>query len=306
MTIAPRQTPTDSRAARTFAATLLMTAVLSGRPPAFASQARPAPAARAEAQVTAPAPVPAILDDQNARQTRERLRQIFDQYPPSVAQVLRLDPSLVTHPEYLAPYPTLAAFVAQHPEIAHNPVFFLGESRFSSGPETDKARAMNMMENVLGGLAGLTVFAGVISFLAWLLRAVIDYRYWLRASKVQTEANTKVFDRLTTNDDVLAYVQSPAGQRFLSSTSMDAAPRTVAAPISRILWSVQAGIVLALAGIGLWFAKNSVMEEIGDLLYIVSILAVALGVGFVLSALVSYALSQRLGLLESPARSSNA
>jgi hypothetical protein len=282
-----------------------MTALLSGRPPAFAAQARPAPARAETAVQTPPPPAPTIVDDQSARQTRERLRQIFDQYPPSVSQVLRLDPSLLNRPDYLAPYPTLAAFIGQHPEIAHNPVFFIGETRYT-GPESDKARAMNMMENVLGGLALLTVFAGVISFLAWLLRAVIDYRYWLRASKVQTEANTKVFDRLTTNDDVLAYVQSPAGQRFLSSTSMDAAPRAVAAPINRILWSVQAGIVLALAGVGLWFAKANVIEEVGDLLYIVSILAVALGVGFVLSALVSYVLSQRLGLLEPPTRSSHA
>lgn len=300
------QTP---RAARTLAATVFMSAALSGLPPGtLAAQVRQAPT-RVEAQVQPPAPAPVtpIVDDQDARQTRERLRQIFDQYPPSVAQVLRLDPSLARQPEYLAPYPTLAAFIAQHPEIAHNPVYFLGETRMS-GPETDKARAMNMMEDVLGGLAGLIVFAGVVSFLAWLLRAVIDYRYWLRASKIQNDAHSKIFDRLTANEDLLAYVQSPAGQRFLSSTpgAIDATPRAVAAPVSRILWSVQAGIVLALAGVGLWFAKNNVIEEVGELLYIVSILAIALGVGFVISAFVSYALSHRLGLLDAPARSSHA
>lgn len=281
-----------------------MTALLSGLPPgALAAQARQTPA-RADPQAVAPAP--SVVDDQDARQTRERLRQIFEQYPPSVAQVLRLDPTLLNRPEYLAPYPMLAAFLGQHPEVAHNPVFFVGETRFNS-PETDKARAMNMAEDVLGGLALLIVFAGVVSFLSWLLRAVIDYRYWLRASKIQTEAHAKIFDRLTTNDDVLAYVQSPAGQRFLTSTSVSMdAPRSVAAPVSRILWSVQAGIVLALAGIGLWFAKSNVSEEIGDLLRIASILAVALGVGFVISAFVSYALSNRLGLLDAPTRSSHA
>jgi heme/copper-type cytochrome/quinol oxidase subunit 3 len=105
----------------------------------------------------------------------------------------------------------------------------------------------------------------------------------------------------------LAYVQSPAGQRYLSSTSLAIdTPRAIAAPVSRILWSVQAGIVLALAGVGLWFAKNNVIEEIAALLYIVSILAVALGVGFVVSALVSYGLSLRLGLLQAPERSPHA
>ncbi len=280
-----------------------MTALLSGLPPAaLGAQARPA-AAQPAAQ---PAPQ-VIVDDQSAQRTRERLRQIFEQYPPSLSQVLRLDPSLLTRPDYVAPYPTLAAFLAQHPEIAHNPVFFLGEPRFSGGPETDKARAMRMAEGVLAGLAGLTVFAGVISFLAWLLRAVIDYRYWLRASKIQTDAHAKVFDRLTTNEDLLAYVQSPAGQRFLSATSVAVdTPRTIAAPVSRILWSVQAGVILAFAGIGLWIARSNMMEEIGELLYVVSILSVSLGIGFVVSALLSYALSHRLGLLEPQPRSTHA
>jgi len=57
---------------------------------------------------------------------RERLRQILEQYPPSVSQVLRLDPSLLTKADYLAPYPTLTrvevacvalpAFEAAHPD----------------------------------------------------------------------------------------------------------------------------------------------------------------------------------------------
>src|SRR3954453_1677172 len=66
---------------------------------------------------------PAPADERNARDTKERLREIFDQYPPSVAQVLRLDPSLLTRPDYLTLYPTLAAFLSQHPEVAHNPVY---------------------------------------------------------------------------------------------------------------------------------------------------------------------------------------
>jgi len=32
------------------------------------------------------------VDERSAGDTRERLREIFEQYPPSVAQVLRLDP----------------------------------------------------------------------------------------------------------------------------------------------------------------------------------------------------------------------
>ncbi len=54
---------------------------------------------------------------------------MLNQYPPSVREVLRIDPTLLYRPDYLATYPVLAAFLEQHPEIAHNPGFFLGEWR---------------------------------------------------------------------------------------------------------------------------------------------------------------------------------
>jgi heme/copper-type cytochrome/quinol oxidase subunit 3 len=82
--------------------------------------------------------------------------------------------------------------------------------------------------------------------------------------------------------------------------------RAVGAPVNRILWSVQAGVVLAAGGLGLWFAKASVIEEAAQALNVVAVLAVALGVGFVASALVAYALSRQLGLLESEPRSTHA
>jgi len=39
-------------------------------------------------------------------------------------------------------------------------------------------------------------------------------------AKVQAEAHTKLLDRLTSNDELLAYVQSSAGSRFLQSAPM--------------------------------------------------------------------------------------
>src|SRR5215217_7815528 len=118
------------RTVRTLAATLFMTSLLSGLPPgALAAQSRQAPQARPEPQAPPEsqpvAPPPAMIDDTNARQTRERLREIFELYPPSVAQVLRLDPTLLGRPDYLAPYPMLAAFLGQHPEVAHNPGYYI-------------------------------------------------------------------------------------------------------------------------------------------------------------------------------------
>jgi hypothetical protein len=262
-----------------------------------------AAAAQSRTPAQAPPAVPAVapsVTDENARETRDRLRELLDQYPPSLAQVLRLDPSLVSRSDYVAPYPRLAAFLAQHPEVAHNPVFFLGDARFNV-PDA-RGRAFDMMEGILGGMAGLTVFGTIVGLIIWVVRSVISYRSWKHIVKIQTEAHTKIFDRLGSNEDLMAYIQSPAGQRFLTSTStaVDLSPRSVGAPVGRILWSVQAGIVVTLAGVGLFVAKGIVVEEVAQVLHVISVLAMAIGIGFVVSALVAYALSQRLGLLEPP------
>jgi hypothetical protein len=263
-------------------------------PASAAAQTRPP----ASGPPPAPAELPAI--DQNARETRDRLREVLDAYPPSLTQVLRLDPTLISRPDYVAPYPRLATFLGQHPEIAHNPTFFLGDVRFNM-PDA-RNRNVDLLEGVLGGMAGLTIFATVVGLIVWVIRSVIAYRSWKNVVKIQTEAHTKIFDRLTSNEELLGYIQSPAGQRFLTSTStaVDLSPRSFGAPVGRILWSVQVGVVIAIAGLGIYTAANILMEDIRPILHVISILAISIGVGFVVSALVAYLLSHRLGLLDNP------
>jgi hypothetical protein len=170
---------------------------LLGTVPAGA-QPRPAPARPA----VEPAPI-VVPNERNAEETRQRLRDVLEQYPPSVGQVLRLDPSLLTKPDYMATYPGLAAFVWQHPEIAHNPVYFLGGPL---GPQyaDARSRAMNALESVFLGLEFMLGFMAAMAALAWTIRSALDYRRWLRAIKIQTDAHTKIVDRLASNDDLLA------------------------------------------------------------------------------------------------------
>jgi len=281
-----------------------LTALLSGVSPALLAQPKQAPA---QAPATPPT-VQAPVDERDARETRERIREILNQYPPSVGQVLRLDPSLMSKPDYMASYPTLATFVAQHPQVVHNPAFFIGDPRFEF-QETGRGAALRVVESVFDGAMFLIGVVSFFTLVGWLGRALIDYRTWQRASKIQADAHAKLVDRLTANEDLLAYLQSPAGQRATMSATrpgLDIAMRAVGAPVNRILWSVQAGVVLAAGGLGLWFAKASVIEEAAQALNVVAVLAVALGVGFVASALVAYGLSRQLGLLESEPRSTHA
>jgi hypothetical protein len=239
-----------------------------------------------------------LVNDPDAQQTREELQQLFRQYPPSVRQVLALDPSLLTSDTYLATYPQLVAFLRQHPEVARNPTYFLGSpgTRDFNDPQ---GRALELLSEVMTGLAVFSVFAMVSIFLGWMLKSFIDYRRWMHVSKVQTEAHNKLLDRLTGHEELLAYIQTPAGRRFLESAPvLDAGPRQTSAPINRVLWSAQIGMVLAFAGFGLNFAAGRVSEFISPPIFLMGVLAIALGVGFVISAGLAYVLSRRLGLLE--------
>jgi Na+-transporting methylmalonyl-CoA/oxaloacetate decarboxylase gamma subunit len=274
---------------------------LTAQTPGFGQlAARPAPRS-AEAPAT-------VADDQTAEETREELLHLLTtQYPPSLPQVLRLDPSLLTNTEYLTLYPALASFLGRHPEVSHNPAFFLGGLRgrgvFIEQARSPRREALDAMENVFGFLAALSAFALVLGLTGWGLKTFVDHRRWLRVSKIQTDAHSKLLDRLTSNEDLLAYIQSPAGRQFLEAAPFaTTSPRAViSAPVNRILWSTQAGIVLALGGAGLWYSRHLVIEDVAQPLAVLGALLMFLGVGFVLSALVAYALSKMLGLFDAPA-----
>ena len=77
----------------------------------------------------------------DARETRERLSEVLEQHPPSVREVLRIDPTLLYNENYLTTYPALAAFLQQHPEVGHNPSFFIGERRFNEQPSNPQVRS---------------------------------------------------------------------------------------------------------------------------------------------------------------------
>jgi hypothetical protein len=249
---------------------------------------------------TTPIPAPSF-DLRDARETREVFQQLLRQYPPAVGEVLRLDPSLATNQSFLSTYPNLAAFLSAHPEIMRNPSFFLGQAPyFREERSTPETRASEMFKEILAGTAAFAFALVMISVFCWVLKTIIDHRRWLRVSRVQAEVHSKLLDRFTSNQDLLAYVQTSAGRHFLESTpiSLDSGPRSISAPVGRILFSIQVGLVAALAGVGLnLVSRELTVQELGQPLHVIGVVVFAVGVGFVLSGLVAYALSRRLGLL---------
>lgn len=289
---------------RFLAALSVSTALLASAPVPLVAQVRP-PAAPAVPPAPAPDDTRYLEPAQDAETLRERFREVLSRYPRNVGRVLRMDPTLFNDADYLAGYPAIAQFIAQHPEVTRNPDFYLegyGSSFYENEPRDAQSQAIGAFRSFLEGMTIFLVIAAITAGLLWLVRSIVDHRKWLRMSKIQTEVHSKLLDRFSSSDELLAYMKTPAGSRFLESApiSLDAgAPaQAVSAPLNRILWSVQAGVVLVLAGLALIVGRSLItVEEVRQMLALMGTFASFVGIGFVLSALASYAISRKLGLV---------
>jgi hypothetical protein len=164
-------------------------------------------------------------------------------------------------------------------------------------PETASIR---MWRDIMEGFFVLCAISISIFTFTWLIRRVIEHRRWSRLSKVQSEVHNKLLDRFQSNEDVLRYIQTSSGRKFLEASPipLDAEPRAISAPVNRMLWSVQAGVILGAAGIGLQIVSMNVEKEVASAISALGVLAMAIGAGFIIAAAVSYVLSRRLGIFQ--------
>jgi hypothetical protein len=286
-----------SRPAAIFIVTLTSLSLATG---ATASQRQPAPSA--EATPRDRTAVSTVLQ-MDADETRRALEDVLKQYPPSLPRILRLDPTLLSNDAYLQPYPQLAEFLKQHSEIAHNPSFFLSQygDNNSYYRETPQDRAISMWRETIQGFTIASVVLAIASGLVWLIKTLVDHRRWSRLSKIQTEVHNKVLDRMQSNEDLLAYIQTPAGRRFLESAPIPLeSPRSIGAPLGRILWSAQAGAVLTVLGVGIALVSRTTLEEVAAPLAAMGAIVMALGIGFLVSSGLAFMLTRRFGLLNGP------
>ena len=129
----------------------------------------------------------------------------------------------------------------------------------------------------------------LIGFIVWTTLSTIRR---FRTEKLQAQLQTKLLDKFGSGQELLAYVQSEGGKRFLESLTME--QRT---PYGRILGAAQAGTILLLLGIALLFLRSRVTGADEGLL-VAGTIVFTLGLGFGVSAAVSYFLSKSFGLLD--------
>lgn len=141
---------------------------------------------------------------------------------------------------------------------------------------------------------------GVGSVFYFLYVILESFRTWQR-SRLTREFSSKLLDRVASGQDLATVMDSAGGSRLLSMLS----DGNVSTPQSRILRALQSGIVLLVAGVGLFgyaFLSPTIPLEAFEITTMFGTLSVSLGIGLLLAAGASFAMSKRLGVLHEPSR----
>jgi hypothetical protein len=268
-----------------------------------AQAARPAQPAGAANSPQMSEKDPTVLQDQLLQELR---------VSPTLAQVVARDPSLLSDAEYVnRNNPELGRFLKANPEIAQNPDFYLfnnlhGEHEQPSQtlerklwPEMSGQRPSGVDQELISNGVPFLVFACVLGALLWLTHVLLENRRWGRIFKLQTDVHSKLIERFGTSQEVLTYMSTDAGKRFLEATPIAVGferQAPVPSPVARVLTPLQIGIVMTLLGVGLLSLRHNVAEGSGALLVIGTVVLMP-GLGFIISAGITWVLARHLGLM---------
>jgi len=279
----------------------LGTAALVAQPRAASGPAAPA------------APAAQILSDKDVAATQAELIRLL-KLSPTLTTVVSHDPSLLSNQDYVAKNnPQLAAFLTEHPEVARNPEYFLFSHLPHEAGQPDEVleravwpdlyRAQNSwggpMDEFMHDLSPLLAFLGFIFLATWVARTIVENRRWGRVFKLQSEVHGRLIDKFSTNQELAAYMETDAGKRFLEAAPIAVNLETgqrVPNAVARVLTPLQIGVVMVLLGVGLLMLRHAGPDMDTPMLVLGTVVLMP-GIGFILSAGLTWLLAARLGLM---------
>jgi hypothetical protein len=261
-----------------------------------------------------PAVAATAPSDEELANTREQLLAML-RTTPTLTEVLEVDPSLLADQEYVTRNnPQLEQYLTQHPEISRNPDFYLfanlpgqrgrrmdslhrrinGNEPRNEQSENAEMRRQLLLNTVLGA-----IFIAGMGALLWVIRILLENRRWTRVFRLQSEVHSKLIDRFASNQELLHYMETEPGKRFLEAAPIPLAferDQRLPGGLTRILAPLQIGIVLTLFGLGLLGLAHR-LPDIGRPLLLFGTVALMPGLGFIISAIVTWRISAQLGLM---------
>ncbi len=131
------------------------------------------------------------------------------------------------------------------------------------------------------------VFVGTLVLVLALLTMILAYI--MHRSEERISVRKALLEKYASAHDLNELMQTPAGRRLFGEFSAGGSP------LRSVLLSVQMGILAILAGAGIWGIGAMVRD---DTIFGIAELSVCIGLGFLISAAITYRLSKSWGLLE--------
>lgn len=150
-----------------------------------------------------------------------------------------------------------------------------------------------MLHHFMQDLFPIIIMPVMIVAMAWVIGAIIGafkHRAQLRA---QSELHNKLLDKFGSAQEFTTCIQSEGGRTFFDRLTTE--PVT---PLTGIINSIKIGVILSLLGLGI-FATRDVFgtSDSKNIMLIVSTVAFTVGVGFLVSSVISYRLAKVWGLI---------
>src|SRR5437867_13065808 len=152
-------------------------------------------------------------------------------------------------------------------------------------------RGEQLMERMGSEISIVPFIFSTIGFVVW-----VAFNAWQRRQQVKllTDFNSRLLERIGSVKDFSEFLQTDGGAKFMDRVTAGGTPPDLRMAILR---AVQTGIVLATLGIGLlvlaWKFTTSFPGD-SQVFTVVGVIALSLGVGFLLSGGASYRLATGL------------
>ena len=258
-----------------------------------------------------PTPGAPQMSEKDVAAMQDQLLQLL-RVSPTLAEVVAHDPSLLSNAEYVnRNNPELGIFLQAHPEIAKSPDFYLfnnlhGEHEQPAQvlerklwPQMSQPDSSGIDHELISDGIPFLVFLCMLGGLLWLTHVLLENRRWNRIFKLQTDVHGRLIERFGTSQEVLTYMSTDAGKRFLEATPIAVGferQAPVPSPVARVLTPLQIGIVMTLLGAGLISLRHNIPDG-GIAFFVLGVVVLMPGLGFIISAGLTWVLARHLGLM---------
>lgn len=147
-------------------------------------------------------------------------------------------------------------------------------------------------------LIPIIVLTTMLLVAGWMVRTVSTNRRLRETASMQTQMQTRLLEKFGTSQEMLQYLESDAGKKFVESASLERSN-----PHGRILSAVQSGVLLVLGGVAMLAAGSGLGHDAAQGTWFLGLMGLMLGVGFLISSFIAYRLSKSWGLFgDAPSR----